>query len=476
MSTLGLSIVLAAAAAAATPTTGAAVPSTQPSPSATPSSNVAVPTLGRYQRSASAQALLTSRDAPPLTLDDALRIAFGGQPSIILARATTAASWARADEARAPLLPQLNGSASYQRTTGNYAPRPSSIPNSVPINIDNSFKTFNYVNFGLTLSQYIWDFGVTTDRWRSFKSTARQTGLTEKTTVATVTAQRAHCILHCAHRSRAGRRRARDLRRSGETSSADRRRRPRGTTAAHRPLYRPREPRDRRVAAHHLREQLRDREGAARAHRRYGWKSDLRHPERRDPDGRRRRPPTEALLPEAEKARPDLLQLVEQLRGQKLNISSAKGAYGPSIGAGASLTDAGTEFDKLGWNWSVSATATWSLFSGLLTYSQVKEQKLILTGVEAQVRQMRQQIRFDVEQARLAVNANKANTRATQEALDNARAQLKLAEGRYAQGLGNIVELSDAQAAVTTAAGNRAQADLNLAIARSQLLRALGRT
>jgi outer membrane protein len=185
---------------------------------------------------------------------------------------------------------------------------------------------------------------------------------------------------------------------------------------------------------------------------------------------------TDALLPEAEKARPDLLALVEQIRGQKLNISSAKGAYGPSIGAGASLTDGGTEFDKLGWNWSVSATATWSLFAGLLTYSQVREQKSILVGVEAQVRQMRQQIRFDVEQARLAVNANKANTRATQDALDNARAQLKLAEGRYAQGLGNIVELTDAQVAVTTAAGNRAQADLNLAIARSQLLRALGRT
>ena len=43
---------------------------------------------------------------------------------------------------------------------------------------------------------------------------------------------------------------------------------------------------------------------------------------------------------------------------------------------------------------------------------------------------------------------------ASTEAVTAARAQLKLAEARYTQGLGSQIELADAQTAVTTAEGN----------------------
>ena len=85
------------------------------------------------------------------------------------------------------------------------------------------------------------------------------------------------------------------------------------------------------------------------------------------------------------------------------------------------------------------------------------------------------QIRFDVEQARLAVRATKATIGAVEDAYINARLQLRLAEGRYESGMGNIIELTDAQTALTFAAGQRVVAEYNLAVARAQLLRALGR-
>ena len=47
-----------------------------------------------------------------------------------------------------------------------------------------------------------------------------------------------------------------------------------------------------------------------------------------------------------------------------------------------------------------------------------------------------------------------ANVAASTEAVTAARAQLQLAEARYAQGLGSQIELADAQTAVTTAEGN----------------------
>src|SRR5689334_4273839 len=65
-----------------------------------------------------------------LTLAEALESARAHQPVLRQARAATRAADARADEARSPLLPQLLGSASYQRTTANVTPRPGVVPSS----------------------------------------------------------------------------------------------------------------------------------------------------------------------------------------------------------------------------------------------------------------------------------------------------------------------------------------------------------
>jgi outer membrane protein len=79
-----------------------------------------------------------------------------------------------------------------------------------------------------------------------------------------------------------------------------------------------------------------------------------------------------------------------------------------------------------------------------------------------------------VEQARLSVRATKAAIEAAHEAAANARIRLTLAEGRYQAGVGNIIELGDAQLALTTAAAQEVQAVFNLATARAKLLQALG--
>ena len=98
-----------------------------------------------------------------------------------------------------------------------------------------------------------------------------------------------------------------------------------------------------------------------------------------------------------------------------------------------------------------------------------------LGAVDAQLEAERLQVRLDVEQARLSVRSAKVSIGATEEALINAREQLRLAEASYSQGVGNIIQLGDAQVAMTSAGAQRVQADFNLAIARAQLLLALGR-
>ena len=57
-----------------------------------------------------------------------------------------------------------------------------------------------------------------------------------------------------------------------------------------------------------------------------------------------------------------------------------------------------------------------------------------------------------------------------------AQENLELAEGRYQAGVGSIVELTDAQAALTSARAQQVRAGYDLATARARLTRAVGET
>jgi outer membrane protein len=107
---------------------------------------------------------------------------------------------------------------------------------------------------------------------------------------------------------------------------------------------------------------------------------------------------------------------------------------------------------------------------------QVHQAKAGLNSIDAQTSLEELQVRVDVDTARLAVRAAKATIGAAQDAVTSAHEQLRLAEQRYATGVGNIIELNDAQVAYTTSAAQLVQARYSLATARAQLLAALGRT
>jgi outer membrane protein len=105
----------------------------------------------------------------------------------------------------------------------------------------------------------------------------------------------------------------------------------------------------------------------------------------------------------------------------------------------------------------------------------VRELEAGQSGIEAQLATQRQQVRLDVVKARLALVAAKASVDATAQALESSRQRQILAEARYQAGVGSILELQDAQFAVTAAQGQAIQAAFNVSLARAQLMRALGR-
>lgn len=412
-----------------------------------------------------------------VSLTEALRTAHEHQPQLLLARAQTAAARARADQARAPLLPQVTGTASYQRTTANFVARPGTVPAQfTSMAAATSLDTYNFFNFGLSLSQYIWDFGQTTRRFQAARATAEAQHESEGTTrlsidtavqAAYFAARAQKALLQVARETLANQ----DRHLSQVQAFVRVGTRPEIDLAQART--------DRANAAVQViavenayavaKAQLNLAMGAE-AGVDYDVADDLLPPLPDEDQG------TEVLLSTALQARPEFQALQKQISAQQLTVKAVQGAYGPSLSAGMSLTEAGTDITQLAWNFSASINLNWPLFQGLLTMSQVREQRENLAALQAQLATLRQQVRLDLESARLQVRASKATIAAANEALQNARERLRLAEARYRTGVGSIIELGDAQLALTATSAQVVQADYALANARSLLLRALGQS
>ena len=185
--------------------------------------------------------------------------------------------------------------------------------------------------------------------------------------------------------------------------------------------------------------------------------------------------PTDALLAEALKLRPEVAALREQVHAQELNLRSVRGQYGPSVAAVADVADGGDALGRMNWNAQAGVSLTWLLYQGGATRAAIREVDARIRGFNAQVDSLRQQIRLQIEQVRLAIVAAKASQVGAREAEANAKVRLRLAEGRYQAGVGNIIELSDAQVALTSASTQVVSADFQLATARAELIQALGR-
>jgi len=187
--------------------------------------------------------------------------------------------------------------------------------------------------------------------------------------------------------------------------------------------------------------------------------------------------PLVALVEASRKQRPEILQLDKEIAASEASLDAAIAERRPTLSASASTQWNPGESD---WSpqpsWSAGLTLSWSLFDGGRASANQKIARANVTGAQAQRDALLVSLTSQLDAARAQIIANRANVSASNEAVAAARAQLQLAEGRYAQGLGSQIELADAQTAVTTAEGNLVQAQWQLAEAWANLHRQLGET
>lgn len=181
------------------------------------------------------------------------------------------------------------------------------------------------------------------------------------------------------------------------------------------------------------------------------------------------------LVERARKSRPEIVQLDKLIAASEANVTAAEVSRRPTLSA---FANSNWNPDSDDWtpqpSWSAGVQLSWSLFDGGRAKAETKIAKANLRATMAQRDALLVSLTSGLETARARIVANVANSEASTEAVAAAQAALKLAEARYAQGLGSQIEVADAQAAVTVAQGNLVVAEWQLADAWAQLRRAIG--
>jgi outer membrane protein len=413
-----------------------------------------------------------------LVLATAERAALEQQPQIRIARAQTAVAQATAEEVRSPLLPQVVGNAQYAHEWGAFRGLGStgSAIGGTSTGLASLSNNFDVYSFGVSATQLIYDFGQTTQKYGAARASVEAQRYAEQVTrVQIVAAVRRAYFVARQNKELV------DVSRETLSDQLKHLAQVQGfVTVGTQPEIALAQ--QKAAVANAQVQLITAQNNYETAKAMLNQSAGLVGGTEYDVGDETLGPlseedqPLEALIQKAMVTRPELADLEKQRDAQEATARSARGGYGPTLSATAGASEAGLALDALGPNVNVGLVLTWPIFQGGLTIGQVRQAEAGLAGVDAQRALEELQVRLDVNAAQLAVRAAKATIGAADEALASAREQLRLAEQRYATGVGSIIELNDAQAAYTSAAGQVVQARYALATARAQLLAALGRT
>ena len=88
----------------------------------------------------------------------------------------------------------------------------------------------------------------------------------------------------------------------------------------------------------------------------------------------------------------------------------------------------------------------------------MKETQALIETARANYESIELQVRLEVEQAYIAVVEAAERIGATEKAIESARENLRLAQGRYDAGVGTILELTEAQLSLSNAEADNVRA------------------
>ena len=182
----------------------------------------------------------------------------------------------------------------------------------------------------------------------------------------------------------------------------------------------------------------------------------------------------DVLVRRAEKSRPEVARLTEQIEAQRAQVNVALGEFLPTISAHASYgLDAGSSSD---WDsdWSVGLSLNLALFDGLSRKARVSGRRAQLDALLKTREGLLQSVALSVFEARLSVQDSWERIHSTEVQVRSTLENLEMTEAEYLSGVSSMLELVDAQTEYIQAREDYVSALTDLWIARADLDRSMG--
>jgi outer membrane protein len=389
-----------------------------------------------------------------LTLEQAIELTLKNHPRGLEAESEAAEAHARIGEARSALLPQVYAAGEYIRSTDNpignttyynpgFIPRITGTLHGASTDAGQSFSTIDNFVTGIGGQQYLFDFGrvrgLVRQRTEETRAAQSQVQLTDLDLIFEVT-QRYFALLAAEQKIKV------------YDKAVDQR-----TEQLH----------DAKVKAEaDLTPQidvLTAQAALARAHSNLLEASDDQATARVALDNTMALNPNapsyeladvltykrvdgsiEDYFTSALEHRPDLATLKAQANAAGARIAEVHSDFFPSAQAVAGYSTMGTGLPAAN-NVNAGVLITWPIFNGFLTTHQLDEAKAQQNSINYAIKDLQQRIWLEVKSAYLQLKTSIDQIHQAEDTLAASSGQLELAEKRYNAGLGNIIELTDAE-------------------------------
>jgi TolC family type I secretion outer membrane protein len=168
--------------------------------------------------------------------------------------------------------------------------------------------------------------------------------------------------------------------------------------------------------------------------------------------------------------RPDLRALEARTNAAEESVEAAKSGYYPSLSGSAQYSVG----DSLPDGWNVGLTLTVPFFSGFSTVYTVRESRANREVLSSNAEQLRLSVYNDVQQAYLSMMEAEEKIPSAELSVKLARENMEIAEGRYKEGVGTPIEVTDAQVTFSNARTAQIQSLVDYKLSRAALEKAIG--
>ena len=174
--------------------------------------------------------------------------------------------------------------------------------------------------------------------------------------------------------------------------------------------------------------------------------------------------------------RPDVAAADYAVKQAESAKRSARAGHSPTVDAVASAGINGDKpFNKeYSDSWTAGISANWNIFDNGLVDSQVHEAEAAIVQAKEQAATTREQVQLDVQSAFLTLRAAEKNIATTKTAIASAEEDFKIAQVRYAAGVGTNLDVMDASTKLTQTKTNYYDALYNYNTAKADLDKAMG--